>query len=184
MDPNQANANPFDQWLLCGVNGSCTDLSPLAMLKGGRGELGQLEFDWKGTLGNQLSSGQGSGSGHWTTTNIKYKTFAHEDYVATPVCVWPPFIWIVSNKSRVDTELSCGEGDCYYTLCWDAEKFPIAVVTRMPRFVPVLVEAPNSMSLFRQKRDFGISAIVENFTNLSKNLSQFIFSVHFAEFDF
>ena len=33
VDPNQANANPFDQWLLCGVNGSCTDLSPLAMLK-------------------------------------------------------------------------------------------------------------------------------------------------------
>ncbi|XP_029409942.1 uncharacterized protein LOC115066968 [Nannospalax galili] len=160
MDPDQANTNPFDQWLLCGVNGSCTDLSPLAMLKGGMGELGQLEYNWQGNFGKQLSSGKSSGSGRWTTTDIKYKTFAYENYATTPVCVWPPFIWIVSNKSHVEARLECGEGDCYYTLCWDAERFPIAIVTRMPRFVPVPVEAPNSMSLSRQRRDFGISAIV------------------------
>jgi hypothetical protein len=30
----------------------------------------------------------------------------------------------------------------------------------MPRFVPVPVDAPNSLSLFREKRDFGISVII------------------------
>ena len=30
----------------------------------------------------------------------------------------------------------------------------------MPRFVLVPVEAPSSLSLFREKRDFGISAII------------------------
>lgn len=30
----------------------------------------------------------------------------------------------------------------------------------MPRFVPVPVDAPNSLTLFRGKRDFGISAII------------------------
>lgn len=32
-DPISLNAvNPFDIWLLCGVNGSCTDLTPFAMI--------------------------------------------------------------------------------------------------------------------------------------------------------
>ncbi|MEJ1287954.1 hypothetical protein NN561_018981 [Cricetulus griseus] len=39
-------------------------------------------------------------------------------------------------------------------------KGSIAVVTRMPRFVPVPVETPSSMMLFRERRDFGISAII------------------------
>ena len=106
MDPSQANANPFDQWLLCGINGSCTDLSPLAMIKGGRGEMGQLEFDWKGTVDE-------SGSGQWTMSDVKYKAFAHEEFPAAPVCVWPPFIWIVSNLSQVTEVLDCGHGGCF-----------------------------------------------------------------------
>jgi hypothetical protein len=36
QNPAQVGAsNPFNVWLLCGVNGSCTDLSPLSMLVGG-----------------------------------------------------------------------------------------------------------------------------------------------------
>ena len=69
-------------------------------------------------------------------------------------------MWIVSNKSATDNELHCESGRCYYTSCWDAQKFPLAVVTRMPRFVPVPIEAPSSMTLFREERDFGISAII------------------------
>lgn len=56
--------------------------------------------------------------------------------------------------------MKCETGGCYYTLCWDAQNFPLAVVTCMPRFVPVLVETPGSMVLFREKRDFGISAVI------------------------
>ena len=37
---------------------------------------------------------------------------------------------------------------------------PFVSVTRMPKFVPVPVEAPNSLSLFKVKRHFGISAII------------------------
>ena len=48
----------------------------------------------------------------------------------------------------------------FYALCWDAKKYPFALVTHMPRFVPVPVDAPNSLTLFRGKRDFGISAII------------------------
>lgn len=43
---------------------------------------------------------------------------------------------------------------------WDAKKYPFALVTHMPRFVPVPVDAPNSLTLFPGKRDFGISAII------------------------
>ena len=46
MDPDRADANPFDQWLLCGVNESCTDLSPMAMIEGGYSEKGQMGFEW------------------------------------------------------------------------------------------------------------------------------------------
>lgn len=145
---------------LCGVNGSCTYLTPMAMLNGGRSEQGQLEFDWKGSLGSQLQSGKSSGSFHWTASGVKYKSYRHIDYEATPVYVWPPFMWIVSNNSAIGNELYCGSGGCYYTVCWDAQEFPLAVVTRMPRFVPVPVEAPNNMTLFQEKRDFEISAII------------------------
>ena len=46
MDSDRADANPFDQWLLCGVNESCTDLSPMAMFGGGYSEKGQMGFEW------------------------------------------------------------------------------------------------------------------------------------------
>lgn len=36
QNPTQKlHSNPFDNWMLCGVNGSCTDLSPFAMIGGG-----------------------------------------------------------------------------------------------------------------------------------------------------
>ncbi|XP_063118813.1 uncharacterized protein LOC134479340 isoform X1 [Rattus norvegicus] len=44
IDPRWSNNNPFDQWMLCGINGSCTDVMPMAMLLGGKGEKGRLSF--------------------------------------------------------------------------------------------------------------------------------------------
>ena len=38
VDPLRPNSNPFDQWLLCGVNGSCTDIAPMALIRGGSSE--------------------------------------------------------------------------------------------------------------------------------------------------
>ena len=73
MDPLRTNANPFDQWLLCGVNGSCTDLAPMAMIGGGSSEKGELTFDWKGTLKTGRSDKQCPNSFKWTTSNVRYK---------------------------------------------------------------------------------------------------------------
>ena len=85
MDPDRADANPFDQWLLCGVNESCTDLSPMAMIEGGYSEKGQMGFEWQGTLS------AGLGSFDRSSSNTKYKAFKRVNYTVTPVCVWPPF---------------------------------------------------------------------------------------------
>lgn len=157
INPRRSNINPFDQWLLCGINGSCTDLTPMVMLKGGKGEKGQLSFTWTGKLS--------PGASVWTATNVIYKPYRTHSFGPASVCVWPPFVWIVSNSSDLTLddlmELRCNlELECYYALCWDAKIFPLAIVTRMPRFVPVPVETPSTLTLFRQKRDFGISAII------------------------
>ena len=48
QSPAQRVANdPFNVWLLCGVNGSCTDLSPLSILMGGA--WGNASFYWNGS---------------------------------------------------------------------------------------------------------------------------------------
>lgn len=86
------NSNPFDLWLLCGVNGSCTDLTPMVTIGGGKGEQGQVEYDFKGTLDKALGKGQESGSMNWNMDQVKYKSFAAEKYPSSPVCVWPPFL--------------------------------------------------------------------------------------------
>ena len=44
MDPWRYDINPFDLWLLCGHNGSCTDLMPMGMLLGRGKEKGQLSY--------------------------------------------------------------------------------------------------------------------------------------------
>lgn len=125
MNPDRADANPFDQWLLCGVNGSCTDFSPMAMIGGGYSEKGQMGFEWKGTLS------AGSGSFDWSSSNTKYKAFKRVNYTVTPVCVWTPFLWVVSNKSLNSNQLELDYllNECFYALCWDATKYPFALVT-------------------------------------------------------
>ena len=46
-------------------------------------------------------------------------------------------------------------------MCWNASEYHLAVVTRMPHFLPWPVQAPSAMTLFRPKRDFfGITAAI------------------------
>lgn len=121
INPRRSNINPFDQWLLCGINGSCTDLTPMVMLKGGKGEKGQLSFSWTGRLS--------PGASVWTATNIKYKAYRTHSFDPAPVCVWPPFVWIVSNSSKLTLdkllELKCNlDLECYYVLFWMLRFFP------------------------------------------------------------
>ena len=44
--------------------------------------------------------------------------------------------------------------------CWNSRWASRAMVARVSRWVPVLVETPSTLSLFRQKRDFGITAAI------------------------
>jgi hypothetical protein len=75
-------------------------------------------------------------------------------YISTPVCVYPPFLFILSN----DSFENCVNNSCWISQCWDATKDTRAMVAQIPRWVPVPVETHSTLSLFRQKRDFGITA--------------------------
>ena len=128
------------------MNGSCTDLSPLSMLVGGA--WGNASFYWNGSSVFETSVSQLAGG-----RNASFK--------AMPVCLWPPFVFIVYNGSYENNVVNCSSDICYYSMCWNASEYHLAVVTRMPCFVPWPVQAPSAMTLFRPKRDFfGITAAI------------------------
>ena len=85
---------PLYVWLLCGVNGSCTDLSPLSMVAGGA--WGNASFYWNGSSVFESSVFQFAGG-----RNVSFQ--------AMPVCMWPPFVFIVYNGS--------------YSMCWNASEY-------------------------------------------------------------
>ena len=112
-------------WLLCGVNGSCTEFSPLSMLVGGA--WGNASFYWNGSSVFETSVSQLAGG-----RNASFK--------AMPVCLWPPFVFIVYNGSYENNVVNCSSDICYYSMCWNASEYHLAVVTRMPCFVPLPVQ--------------------------------------------
>ncbi|XP_033616552.1 uncharacterized protein LOC117284967 [Fukomys damarensis] len=177
--------NPFDNWLLCGINGSCSDLRPFAMIGGGAqgwgrfrgvkpknasglaGVMATLCSD-RGPLANAWREGNGHLCGALAataapkTTASSFMPFHNITFNSTPVCVWQPFFWIVSNASLNSHTLNCTNLTCFYTSCWNVTVFPYAIVVRMPRFVPVPARLSDSLSteLSRQRRDFGVTAAV------------------------
>ena len=80
----------YNVWLLCGVNGSCTNFSAFSMLKDGG--WGNASFSWNTSFESTVSQ-------YATGTNVSFK--------ATPVCMWPPFVFIVFYGSQSDS------------MCWD-----------------------------------------------------------------
>ena len=85
---------PFYVWLLCGVNGSCTDLSPLSMVAGGA--WGNATFHL-------------NGSNVFETSVFQFAGGRNVSFQATPVCMWPPFVFIAYNGS--------------YNMCWNASVY-------------------------------------------------------------
>jgi hypothetical protein len=67
---------------------------------------------------------------------------------------------IVYNGSYEDSIINCSSNNCFYSMFWNASLHHLAVVTRMPCFVPWPVQASSSMTLFRPKRDFGITVAI------------------------
>ncbi|XP_073087438.1 endogenous retrovirus group K member 7 Env polyprotein-like [Manis javanica] len=153
----QLSMNPFHKWMLCGVNGSCTNLSPFSALQGGGIGVKNITF-W--CENNHTRA-------HWNMTmthnNENYTCSAKSGpespnslFPPSPVCVYPPFLFILSNSSFD----SCSNETCFLSQCWDACNFTNALVVRIPRWVPVPVDAPNTMTLFRERRDFGVTAAI------------------------
>ena len=121
-NPAQVGAsNPFNVWLLGGVNGSCTDLSPLSMVAGGA--WGNSSFYW-------------NGSNVFKTSVFQFAGGRNVSFQAMPVCMWPPFVFIVYNGSYENNVVNCSSVICYYSMFWNASEYHLAVVTRIPRFVP------------------------------------------------
>nr|XP_044992401.1 anaphase-promoting complex subunit 13 isoform X1 [Jaculus jaculus]XP_044992402.1 anaphase-promoting complex subunit 13 isoform X1 [Jaculus jaculus] len=183
--------NPFTKWLLCGVNGSCTDFSPFVLLQGGIIACNNVSVSIEKVEFEKEPPTDGYGA-LWETRNSSggVKDIGHgcgrnTSFAPVPVCVHPPFMFVLSNFSFSN----CTNVSCYLSQCWNAKVFKNAMVLRVPRWVPVPVEAPSTLSLFRQKRDFGATAAgvpYEKFTraaNLSRSLSLFFTTNWSKEFD-
>lgn len=115
------NVNPFHKWMLCGINGSCSDLSPLTALLGG-------SISGRSNVSCTHHSTLTTGKSNFSCTTI------HEVQNATafppsPVCVYPPFLFILSNNSFD----SCSNDTCFLSQCWDALNYANALVVRIPR---------------------------------------------------
>ena len=88
----ERNMNPFRKWLLCGINGSCTNLNTLAFIRGGAA--------WKASFtgiitGNMLKQ-DGSGQSFVNTTEkiVGFnRTIVNQNYSPAPVCVPPPCLF-------------------------------------------------------------------------------------------
>lgn len=147
--------NPFSKWMLCGVNGSCSDLTPLVALQGA--EYGVHVINCQ-SQHSQIGFGEERKGGLFNISHVCLhinKTIVNTTtYEASPVCVHPPFLIILSNGSF----LNCTNSTCWMSQCWDSERFTRALIARVPRWTPVPVEAPSTLTLFRPRRDFGITA--------------------------
>ena len=145
--------HPFHKWVLCGVKGSCTELNPLIFIQGGA--VGKASFTGISRFAQYWGIHDASQDSYgYTNTSVEItgfnKTLVNQiNYPSTPVCVYPPFLFILSN----DSFEGCSNDSCWISQCWDVTKNTRAMVARIPRWIPVPVETSSTLSLFRQKRD-------------------------------
>ena len=81
-----------------------------------------------------------NGSNVFETSVFQFAGGRNVSFQATPVCMWPPFVFIVYNGSYENNVVNCSSDICYYSMCWNASEYHLAVVTRMPCFVPLPVQ--------------------------------------------
>uniref|UniRef100_A0A8D2GRS6 Uncharacterized protein n=1 Tax=Urocitellus parryii TaxID=9999 RepID=A0A8D2GRS6_UROPR len=91
-------------------------------------------------------------------TNVQINKTKYIDFKPTPVCLLSPFLFIISNNSVQDNVLNCSE-NCFLSACWNATQFSLAIIARIPTFIPVPVKTKieEFPVLLRTKRDFGIT---------------------------
>lgn len=119
--------HPFHKWVLCGVNGSCTELIPLIFIQGGAA--GKSSFTgisrfvqyWR----INAASLDSDGYTRYTNSSVEITGFNKTlvnliNYPPTPVCVYPPFLFILSN----DSFEVCSNNSCWISQCWDVKRTP------------------------------------------------------------
>ena len=121
------------------------DLAPLVMINGGA--LGHTSIVW-----NISEVFESHAFFNRSGQNVTFGP--------TPVCLVSPFLFLVSNSTLQNDSLSCSNTTCFYSLCWNATSFHIAVVLRIPEHLPLPVDGPTPLTLFRPKRDLGITAAI------------------------
>lgn len=109
--------HPFHKWVLCGVNGSCTDLNPLVFIQGGA--VGKASFTGISRFfqywgSDSVSSGTDGTTTTYANSTVEItgfnKTLVNQtNYPPTPVCVYPPFLFILSN----DSFEACSNDSCW-----------------------------------------------------------------------
>lgn len=83
-------------------------------------------------------------------------------YQPTPICISPPFLFLVTNASELNDTLNCTK-NCYLSQCWNVTAFKLAVIMHIPTHVPIPVSIPEdklAVVLSRKKTDFGITATI------------------------
>ena len=146
-NPNMAGVSPtFTGMFLCGPR-ACTDIRPLALQRG-------LAFN---------------ATARWNTSDI-FETPLQINYAAgmnfsivSLACVLPPFMFVSFNGSvGEDGVLNCSSSSCFLSNCWSPTDESMLMV-RIPALVPLVVEDPHDgreLILYRERRDFGITAAV------------------------
>ncbi|XP_063136510.1 uncharacterized protein LOC134484073 [Rattus norvegicus] len=142
---------PWYQWVLSNEQGAYTSLTPFARLLGEKFTL----YNISAIRTNNNTS----------LVGVKINSLiANDAAVGAPVCVRPPFFFLISANAS-DYALNCNSSDvvCYLAECWDGTN-DTAVIVKIPSFVPIPVVAnPDDfpiLHLLRTKRDFGITAAI------------------------
>ena len=83
--------------------------------------------------------------------------------IVSLACVLPPFMFVSFNGSvGEDGVLDCSSSSCFLSNCWSLMDESMLMV-RIPALVPLVVEDPHDgpeLILYRERRDFGITAAV------------------------
>ncbi|XP_058442231.1 uncharacterized protein LOC131425033 isoform X1 [Marmota monax] len=139
------------QWLISNEKGATADISALAQLRGVQ--------SW---LFNVSGSTQDSGWGRRLKSISHNALLGNATLPSAAVCLQSPFLFLLANVTS-QRMLNCSNITCYLSECWNGS-WPMAVVMKIPTFVPIPVTAdPESfpiVELIRARRDFGITAAI------------------------
>lgn len=145
---------PWYNWMLINDAGATADISALSNL-----------FGSKHVLWNVSATRNVSESSIRFLPMKTHKQLANASLFPAPVCVQPPFLFLLANITTNTTTLECTSSSvtCYLAECWNGS-FSLALLVKLPTFIPIPVKTdPDKfplMKLVRNKRDFGITALV------------------------